>query len=162
MTLPEAPRSAPLPVVLHGDDEENQQGDALDPRQQEEVVVQRAVVDVTCRGTKGEVRAERVAAITESGTRALRSKYIHVGKQGITKSVVTRSDRGGGGLIKKHHSGALTVRLKRAGNHGSEQARPPVIPHLATMTHKCAGGLTPNFGADLEESIDDLRLERQE
>lgn len=36
-----------LLVVLDGDDEEHEQGDALDPCQQEEVVVQMAVVDVT-------------------------------------------------------------------------------------------------------------------
>lgn len=38
--------SAPLLVVLHRDDEEDEQGDALDPGQEEEVVVERAVVDV--------------------------------------------------------------------------------------------------------------------
>lgn len=37
-----------LLVVLDGHDEEHQQGDALNPCQEEEVVVQGAVVDVTC------------------------------------------------------------------------------------------------------------------
>ena len=36
-----------LLVVLDGDDEEDEQGEALDPSQEEEVEVQRAVVDVT-------------------------------------------------------------------------------------------------------------------
>lgn len=47
VSLPLAPGSGPLLVVLDGDDEEDEQGDALDPRQQEEVVMQRAFVDVT-------------------------------------------------------------------------------------------------------------------
>lgn len=38
-----------LLVVLDGHDEEHQQGDALNPCQEEEVVVQGAVIDVTCR-----------------------------------------------------------------------------------------------------------------
>lgn len=37
----------PLLVILERDNEEDQQGDALDPRQEEEVVVQRAVIDIT-------------------------------------------------------------------------------------------------------------------
>lgn len=37
-----------LLVVLDGHDEEHQQGDALNPCQEEEVVVQGAVVDVAC------------------------------------------------------------------------------------------------------------------
>ncbi len=46
-SLPYAPCSASLPVILDRDDKEDQQSDALYPRQQEEVVVQRAAVDVT-------------------------------------------------------------------------------------------------------------------
>ena len=46
-TPPVTSRPALLLVVLDGDDEEDEQGEALDHSQQEEVVVQRAVVDVT-------------------------------------------------------------------------------------------------------------------
>lgn len=49
VSLPLASRSAPLLVVLERDNEEDEQGDALDARQQEEVVVQRAVIDVACK-----------------------------------------------------------------------------------------------------------------
>lgn len=47
MPLPLASCLGPLLVILEGDDKEDQQGDALDPCQEEEVVVQRAVIDVT-------------------------------------------------------------------------------------------------------------------
>lgn len=46
MSLPLASRPAPLLVVLDRDNEEDQQGYALYPCQEEEVVVQRAVVDI--------------------------------------------------------------------------------------------------------------------
>ena len=46
MSLPLASRSAPLLVILDRDNKEDQQGDALDACQEEEVVVQRAAVDI--------------------------------------------------------------------------------------------------------------------
>ena len=49
VSLPLARRSAPLFVILDRDNEEDQQGDALDTRQEEEVVVQRAVIDIPCK-----------------------------------------------------------------------------------------------------------------
>lgn len=52
-SLPLASRSAPLLVILNRDRKEDQQGDALDPRQEEEVVVQRAVVDITWKDRGG-------------------------------------------------------------------------------------------------------------
>lgn len=39
--------SASLLVIFDRDDEEDKQGDALDPCQEEEIVMQRAVIDVT-------------------------------------------------------------------------------------------------------------------
>lgn len=47
VSLPLASCSAPLLVILDRDDKEDQQGEALDPCQEEKVVVQRAVIDVT-------------------------------------------------------------------------------------------------------------------
>ena len=54
MSLPLASCFGPLLVILEGDDKEDQQGDALDPCQEEEVVVQRAVVDITWKERKQE------------------------------------------------------------------------------------------------------------
>lgn len=49
-----------LLIVLDRDDEEHEQGDALNPCQEEEVVVQMAVVDVTWRNrNEGTVRRRR-------------------------------------------------------------------------------------------------------
>lgn len=53
VSLPLASCSAPLLVVLDRDNKEDQQGDALDACQEEEVVVQRAVIDVTWKERKG-------------------------------------------------------------------------------------------------------------
>lgn len=47
VSLPLASCSALLLVVLDRDNEEDQQGDALDACQEEKVVVQRAVIDIT-------------------------------------------------------------------------------------------------------------------
>lgn len=47
VSLPLASCSAPLFVIFDRDNKEDQQGDALDPRQEKEVVVQRAVIDIT-------------------------------------------------------------------------------------------------------------------
>lgn len=47
VSVPLASCFGPLLVILERDDKEDQQGDALDPCQEEEVVVQRAVVDIT-------------------------------------------------------------------------------------------------------------------
>lgn len=52
VSLPLASCSAPLPVVLDRDNEEDQQGDTLDACQEEEVVVQRAVIDITWKERK--------------------------------------------------------------------------------------------------------------
>lgn len=52
MPLPLASCLGPLLVILEGDNKEDQQGDALDPCQEEEVVVQRAVIDVTWNDRK--------------------------------------------------------------------------------------------------------------
>lgn len=46
MSLPLASWFGPLLVILKRDNKEDQQGDALDPSQEEEVVVQRAVIDI--------------------------------------------------------------------------------------------------------------------
>lgn len=56
--LPLASRSNLLLVILDRDNEEDKQGDTLDPCQEEEIVVQRAVVDVTWKrkGNKGNIR----------------------------------------------------------------------------------------------------------
>lgn len=43
---------APLLVILDRDDKEDQQGDTLDPRQKEEVIVQRAVVYIAYKRSK--------------------------------------------------------------------------------------------------------------
>lgn len=51
-SLPLTSCSGLLFVVLDGHDEEDEQGDTLNPCQEEEVVVQGAVVDVTCRDEK--------------------------------------------------------------------------------------------------------------
>lgn len=50
--LPLVSSSDLLLVILDRDNEEDQQGDALDPCQEEEIVVQRAVVDVTWKDRK--------------------------------------------------------------------------------------------------------------
>lgn len=47
VSLPLASRPALLLVIFDRDNKEDQQGDALDPCQQEEVVVQRAFIDIT-------------------------------------------------------------------------------------------------------------------
>lgn len=47
VSLPLASCSASLLVILDRYNKEDQQGDALDPCQEEEVVVQRAVIDIT-------------------------------------------------------------------------------------------------------------------
>lgn len=47
MSLPLASCSGLLLVILNRDNNKDQQGEALDARQQEEVVVQRAVIDIT-------------------------------------------------------------------------------------------------------------------
>lgn len=52
MSLPLTSCSGLLLVILDGHNEEDEQGDTLNPSQEEEVVVQGAVVDVTCRGEK--------------------------------------------------------------------------------------------------------------
>lgn len=52
LSLPLTSGSGLLPVILDGHNEEDEQGDTLNPCQEEEVVVQRAVVDVTCREQK--------------------------------------------------------------------------------------------------------------
>lgn len=52
VSLPLTPCSGLLLVILDGHNEEDEQGDALNPCQEEEVVVQRAAVDVTCRDQK--------------------------------------------------------------------------------------------------------------
>lgn len=44
--LPLAPQPNPLPVIFHRNNDEEQQGDSLDACQQEEIVMQGAVVDV--------------------------------------------------------------------------------------------------------------------
>lgn len=58
VSLPLAPCSGPL-LVLDGDNKEDQQGDALDPRQEEEVVVQGAVVDITWKEKKTRTLLEK-------------------------------------------------------------------------------------------------------
>lgn len=60
MSLPHTSHSDFLPVILDRDDEENQQGDALDACQEEEVVVQLAVIDVTYE-THKDVRLDSAA-----------------------------------------------------------------------------------------------------
>lgn len=50
--MPLVSRPDLLLIVLDRDDEEDEQGDALNARQEEEVVVQVAVVDVTWRNTQ--------------------------------------------------------------------------------------------------------------
>lgn len=52
VSLPLASCPTPLPFILKRDDKKDQQGDTLDPCQEEEVIVQRAVVDVTWRERK--------------------------------------------------------------------------------------------------------------
>lgn len=52
LSLPLTSGSGLLPVILDGHNEEDEQGDTLNPCQEEEVVVQRAVVDVTCTEQK--------------------------------------------------------------------------------------------------------------
>lgn len=52
VSLPLTSCSGLLLVILDGHNEEDEQGDTLNPCQEEEVVVQRAVVDVTCRDEK--------------------------------------------------------------------------------------------------------------
>lgn len=47
MPLPHASCSGLLVVIFKRDNKKDQQGEALDARQEEEVVVQRAVVDIT-------------------------------------------------------------------------------------------------------------------
>lgn len=54
VSLPLTSCSGLLLVILDGHDEEDEQGDPLNPCQEEEVEVQGAVVDVTCREEKGE------------------------------------------------------------------------------------------------------------
>lgn len=59
VSLPLASRSALLLVILDRNNKEDQQGDALDPRQQEEVVVQRAFIDITWKErTQGHYQKE--------------------------------------------------------------------------------------------------------
>lgn len=53
VSLPHTSCSDSLPVVLDGHDKENQQGDTLDTSQEEEVIVQLAFIDVTCKTYKG-------------------------------------------------------------------------------------------------------------
>lgn len=45
---------APLLVILDRDDQEDQQGDTLDPRQKEEVIVQRAVIYIAYKKRRRE------------------------------------------------------------------------------------------------------------
>lgn len=47
VSLPLASCSGLLLVILDRDNKEDQQGDTLYPRQEEEIVVQRAVIDIT-------------------------------------------------------------------------------------------------------------------
>lgn len=47
VSLPLASYSGLLLVILNRDDKKDQQGETLDARQEEEVVVQRAVIDIT-------------------------------------------------------------------------------------------------------------------
>lgn len=54
VSLPLTSCSGLLLVILDGHNEEDEQGDTLNPCQEEEVVVQGAVVDVTCRDEKRE------------------------------------------------------------------------------------------------------------
>lgn len=55
--LPLGSCPGPLFVIFERDDEEHKQGDALNPCQEEEIVVQMAAVDVTCSNrNKGSVR----------------------------------------------------------------------------------------------------------
>lgn len=52
VSLPLTSCSSLLLVVPHGHNEEDEQGDTLNACQEEEIVVQRAVIDVTCRDEK--------------------------------------------------------------------------------------------------------------
>lgn len=52
ISLPLTSCSSLLLVVPHGHNEEDEQGDTLNACQEEEIVVQRAVIDVTCRDEK--------------------------------------------------------------------------------------------------------------
>ena len=47
VSLPLASSSAPLFVIFDRDNEEDQQGDALNARQEKEVVVERALINIT-------------------------------------------------------------------------------------------------------------------
>lgn len=66
-----------LLIVLDRDDEEHEQGDALNPCQEEEVVVQMAVVDVTWRNrNEGTVRRRRRSSLCEGKSESCSFSFL--------------------------------------------------------------------------------------